>query len=117
MASIRDSVLVVRPETPPLWTPEGGERRTRVFYSKNGWDPFLQSGLGTAGPTEPHSSSPNGSQEIPPVFVRGHRPDSIGASPDSECTFHTFLSQGIPSNGTMCEVGTISGSARVDLPW
>ena len=88
-----------------------------MFYSKNRWDPFLQSGLGTAGPTEPHSSSPNGRQEVPPVFVRGHRPDLIDANPNREWTFHTFLSQGIPSDGTMCEVGTISESVRVDLPW
>ena len=55
-----------------------------MFYSKNGWDPFLQSELVTAGPREPHSSSPNGSQEVPPIFVRGQRPDLIVANPGRE---------------------------------
>ena len=36
----------MRPETPPLCSPYGGERRTRVFYSRSGWAPNLQSELG-----------------------------------------------------------------------
>ena len=88
-----------------------------MFYSKNGWDPFLQSELGTAGSAEPHSSSPNGRQEVPPIFVRGQRPDLVGANPSRDRSFHTFLSQGVPGVGSMGEIGIISEPTQVGLPW
>ena len=58
--------LVMRPETPPLCTPEGGERRTRVFYSESGWDPFLQSELATAGHSSPTPAAHMGGRRFPP---------------------------------------------------
>ena len=87
-----------------------------MFYSKNGWDPFLQSELVTAGPREPHSSSPNESQEVPPIFVRGHRPD-LGRATRTKNEPSTLFFPRLPWCGSMGEIGTISEPTQVGLPW
>ena len=84
MASICDSISLC--DTRPL--PSVPRREVRggpeCFTRKAGGTRFSRVSWEHEGSAEPHSSSPNGSQEVPPIFVRGHRPGLIWANPNRE---------------------------------
>ena len=84
MASIRGSISLCDPRPRPPVPRREVRGGPECFTRKTGGTRFSRVSWEHEGSAEPHSSSPNGSQEVPSIFVRGHRPALIRERPNRE---------------------------------
>ena len=115
MASIRDSISLCDPRPLPSVPRREVREGPECFTRKTGGTRFSRVSWEHEGSAEPHSSSPNGSQEVPPIFVRGHRPD-LGRATRTENEPSTLFfpkASTLPGVGSMGEIGIISEPTQV----
>ena len=88
-----------------------------MFYSKNGWDSFLQSGLGERGlDANPTPAAQMGGRRFPHLCERS----SSGldwSKPEQRMILPHFSFPRRPWGGSMGEIGAISEPTQVGLPW